>query len=68
MAIPEEMIEKNSNVTLNVDIMFVNRLPFLVIHDRKVGLVMTEYLPGYSAWHIAQYLLWVVSINDREGF
>ena len=36
VATPKEMIESNRNVTLNVDIMFVNRLPFLVIHGRKV--------------------------------
>ena len=68
VAISEEMIEQNINITLNVDIMFVNELPFLVTHSRKVGLVTTEYLRRHSARHISQYLLQGNSIYNRGGF
>ena len=54
VAVPYEM-KKNENVVLNIDVMFVNGIPFLVTHSRRIGLVKTEYLPGGPAKHIANH-------------
>ena len=53
---------------LNVDVMFINGIPFLVTHSRRIGLVTTEYLPGQSAKHIANHLVTVINIYTKGGF
>ena len=61
------MVKNNENVVLNVDVMFVNGIPFLVTHSRRIGLVKTKYLPGWSAKHIANHLVRVISVYTRGG-
>ena len=48
--------------------MFLNGIPFLVTPSRRIGLVITEYLPGWSAKHIANHLVRVINIYTKEGF
>ena len=53
---------------LKVDDMFINDIPFLVTHSRRIGLVTTKYLPGQSAKHIANHLVRVINIYTKGGF
>ena len=48
--------------------MFVNGISFLVTHSRRIGLVKTVYLPGWSAKHIANHLVRVINIHTEGGF
>jgi hypothetical protein len=44
--IPREIMSLNRNVTLLIDIMFVNSLLFMVSVSRKIKFTTVEYLPG----------------------
>ena len=68
MDIPMEIIEKNRLVTLNVGIMFVNKIAFLITHSRGISLIMAEHLPSRTAKHIAKHLLRVVNVYHHGGY
>jgi hypothetical protein len=40
--IPQDIVSLNHNVTLMIDIMFVNGLPFMVIISRKINFTTVE--------------------------
>ena len=44
--IPREMIEQNKMVTLTVDMIFVNGIPFIVTYGRGIGLITVEWIPN----------------------
>ena len=62
VAVPEDLQEILKFFVLNVDIMFVSRLPYLATHSQRIGLVTTKYLPGWSAKFKAKSILKVVNI------
>ena len=66
MAVPDDVVKKN--FMLNVDAMFVNGVPFLIAHDRRIGLVITKYLQGQSTKHITKYLARVINKGRKGGF
>ena len=45
-SILQEIIEKNKLVTLSVDIMFLNQLPFVIMYGRGIGLTTVEWIPN----------------------
>ena len=66
--IPMEIIEKNRLITPNIDIMFVNKIAFLITHSQSISLIMTEHLPGRTAKHIAKHLSRVVNVYHHGGY
>jgi hypothetical protein len=46
--IPREIVTLNRNVTLLIDIVFVNSLPFMVSVSRKIKFTTVEYLHGWK--------------------
>jgi hypothetical protein len=51
--IPRVILERHQLVTLAVDIIFVNGVPFLVSMARGLNLVMTEFTPSRTAKQLA---------------
>ena len=47
--IPRALLEWHQRVTLAVDVMFVNEVPFLVSFSRGLNLVTAEYIPSLTA-------------------
>ena len=55
-------------VTIGVDVMFVNGLPFLVTSLRGISLITIEFLPSRTAKCLASSMEQVVRIYIRAGF
>ena len=66
--IPWDFVQLHKYVTLVVDVMFVNGLPFLVTSLRGLSLVTIEHLPSRTAKHLAQTLERVFRIYAAAGF
>ena len=47
--IPKALLERHQRVTLAVEVMFVNEVPFLVSISRGLNLVTAEYTPSHMA-------------------
>ncbi len=47
--IPQQILSTQQNVTLSVDVMFVNQVPFLVSSSRNINLPTIEFIPRCSA-------------------
>ena len=63
-----EIFEKNRLVTLNIDIMFFNKIAFLITHSQGISLITARHLPDRTAKHIAKHLLRVVNIYHCGGY
>ncbi len=55
-------------VTLAVDVMFMNGLPFLVTSSRGISLVTIEYLPSRTAKRLVHTLRRVFRIYGTGGY
>ena len=53
MVVLDDIVQRNKNVVLNVDIMFVNGVAFLITLGHKIKLITTKYLPARTAKQIA---------------
>jgi hypothetical protein len=51
--IPRAILERHQRVTLAIDVMFVNGVPFLVSVSRGLSLITTEYMPSRTAKQLA---------------
>jgi hypothetical protein len=47
--IPQRILSNQQNVTLSVDVMFVNQVRFLVSSSRNINLTTIEFIPRCSA-------------------
>ena len=66
--IPKEFIEMHRSVTLMADVMFVNKIAFLVTFSRGIGLITVEHLPTRNAGQLARNLVKVSMLYNRAGF
>jgi hypothetical protein len=66
--IPRALLERHQRVTLAVDVMFVNGVPFLVSISRGFNLVPAEYTPSCAAKRLAAGIRRVMDLYSREGF
>jgi hypothetical protein len=66
--IPRDFVEMHEYVTIGVDVMFVNGLPFLVTSLRGISLITIEFLPSRTAKYLASSVVRVVRIYGRAGF
>jgi hypothetical protein len=58
----------NRNVTLLLDIMFVNSLPFMVSVSRKIKFTTVEYLPGRKQPQLIMSIKKIVNLYTSRGF
>jgi hypothetical protein len=66
--IPWDFVELHKYVTLVVDVMFVNGLPFLVTSSQGISLVTIEYLKSRNAKQLIHTLERVHRIYGKAGF
>jgi hypothetical protein len=66
--IPRVILERHQRVTLAVDVMFVNGVPFLVSVSRGINLVTAEYTPSRTAKQLATGIRRVMDVYARGGF
>ncbi len=66
--IPRALLEWHQRVTLAVDVMFVNGVPFLVSVARGLYLVTAEHMPTRTAKQLAAGIVHVMDLYLRSGF
>jgi hypothetical protein len=68
VAVPQEILSNQSNVTLTADIMFVNTVPFLVSSSRNINLTTIEHVPHRTANKLGSLLQRIINVYARAGF
>jgi hypothetical protein len=66
--IPRMLLEQNQLVTLAVDVMFVNGVPFLVSVARRINFITAEYIPSRTKRQLAAGITRVMDLYTRGGF
>jgi hypothetical protein len=62
------ILERHQLVTLAVDVMFVNGVPFLVSMARGLNLVTAEFTPSRTAKQLAAGITRMIDLYARGGF
>lgn len=60
-------MEQFQNVTISVDLMFVDGIPFLVSVARGINLITLEFTPLRTAKHLAEHIKNIHRIYARAG-
>jgi hypothetical protein len=66
--IPRALLEQRQRVTLAVDIMFMNGVPFLVSMARGLNLVTAEHMPSRTAKQLVVGIVRIMDLYSRGGF
>jgi len=66
--IPRAIQERHQLVTLAVDVMFINGVPFLVSVARGLNLVTAEFTPSQTAKHLAAGITRMMDLYAHGGF
>jgi hypothetical protein len=64
--IPQEIVSLNRNVTLTINIMFVNGLPFMVSISRKIKFTTVEYLLGRKQPQLVSSIKKISTYTEHE--
>ena len=65
--IPRTLADVNKQVTLAVDVMFVNSVPFLVSVSRTINLITIEHAPKRTATKHGDLIQRIVWVYARAG-
>ena len=69
MNIPRPLVDANTSVTLEADVMFVNSVPFLMPVSRNINLITIEHAPSpCTATSLGFLLQRIVRVYARAGF
>ena len=66
--VPPEIYERNQEIIIVGDVMFVSGLPFLVTVSRGIDLVTSEYLPNVTAISLRDAINRVIQVYQKKGF
>jgi hypothetical protein len=66
--IPRAILERYQLVVLTADVMFVNKVPFLVSSARGLNLITAEFLPTRTAKSLAGRIVDIIQMYARGGF
>jgi hypothetical protein len=67
-AIPPEVLQAGRNVSVAIDIMFVNKLPFFITLSREIKFGTVESIPNRQVATIRNCLEKVVRLYKNRGF
>ncbi|KAL7466217.1 hypothetical protein ACHAXS_006508 [Conticribra weissflogii] len=68
ISIPRNLVMKNKFVCLAANVMFVDRVPFLVTVSRGIKFITIEHTPQQTVYQFKQSLTRVMQIYARAGF
>ena len=68
VAVPHKLFEENRNVTLSVDVMFVNQIPFLTSISRNLKFTTAETLNNLTTIQLVQCVTNVKALYTKRGF
>ncbi len=66
--IPRAILERYQLVVLTADVMFINKVPFLVSSARGLILITAEFLPTRTAKSLARRITDIIHMYARGGF
>jgi hypothetical protein len=66
--IPRVILDRHRIVTLTVDCMFVNGVPFLVSASRGLNLIPAEHTPSQTVKNLASGIQHIMDLYARGGF
>jgi hypothetical protein len=66
--ISRTIVDVNKQVTLAVDVMFVNLVPFLVSVSRMINLILIEHAPKRTATKLGELIQQILWVYARAGF
>ena len=66
--IPRALVDINKQVTLAVDVMFVNSVPLLVSVSRMINLIAIEHAPKCNATKRGDLIQHIIRVYARAGF
>ena len=66
--LPLDIKEEHRNVTLFIDIMFVNRLPFLIVKSDGIEHIYVRHLRGRGKKEIANSMKLIINKYQTRGF
>jgi hypothetical protein len=66
--IPREILEQHQRVTLAANVMFFNRVPFLVSVSQGINLVTAEHTPSCTAKQLAAGIRCIMYLYSHRGF
>ena len=61
------MLEKNKHVTLSIDIMYVNRIPFVNKFSRNIKFTTVEAIQNRTKAQLVQSIKNVLPIYTQQG-
>jgi hypothetical protein len=67
-AVPESILTKYRQVTICADLMFVNKIPFLVTISKHIHFGTVEAIPNRKAKHILHAFKAAILIYKQRGF
>ena len=68
MEIPKSILESNKNITLSIDIMYVNKIPFVTTISRHVKFTTVEAIQRRTKAQLVKFIKNVVAIYNQRGF
>ena len=68
VAVPHAVFEENRNVTLSLDVMFVNRIPFLTSISWHLKFIPAETLHNRTTIQLVQCVTNVKALYTKRGF
>ena len=68
MEIPKSILESNKNITLSIDIMFVNKIPFVTTISRYVKFTTVEVIQKRTKSQLSECIKNIVAIYTQRGF
>ena len=67
VAVPRDFLKLQKNVTLVVDVMFVNNLPFLITLSRNIRYITVEHIKTRTVKRLSKAILRVLRLYGRAG-
>ena len=66
--VPDTILENYGNVHLDIDVLFVNKIPFLLATSRDIGFIHIKALVSTTGKRIQNGLLQIVLDYENRGF
>jgi hypothetical protein len=67
VAMPRELLQAHKEVTLCIDLFFINKLAFLITYSNKICYTTTTHLSSRAVRHYWPYLLQVLQMYAARG-
>ena len=65
---PKRILDSNNNITLSIDIMFFDKIPFVTTISRHVKFTTVEVIQKWTKAKLSECIKNVVAIYTQRGF